>query len=222
MKTIKFLSLIGIAILFNSCVTTIKISSKFYNPTKVGIIVDIDTIRFSKTGNQGFIDMALTPGNKYTEPLKTIDPFVNPTTKIKNELYNLLESKYKKFEFINEDVNIEELNKFEKPANSEGKFYNKDLRGLKAKYNVDEIMFVNVSYGLLVQYYGFMELNRFGYSVINSIIVNLDDNSLLFRDRTYNSQIINGEWKTPPNYDNLKNSIQTAIDNSINTLKTKL
>lgn len=219
---IKFFSLIGIAILISSCVSTIKINSIFYNPTKVGIVVNVDTIRFSKTGNQGLLDMALTPGNKYTVPLKTVDPFVNPTNKIKNEIQNIFGSKNKQLEFINEKVNINELNNFEKPANAKGKYFNKDLRGLKAKYDVEEIMFINVSYGLLVGYYGFIELNRSGYSSINALIVNLNDNLLLFKDNTYNSQMINGDWKTPPNYDNLKNSIQTAIDNSINTLKTKL
>lgn len=221
MKTMKFLVLIGIAFLINSCVATVMMSKNFYSTTKVGIILNVDSISFSKAGGQGLLDMALTPGNKYTEPLKTVEPFVNPTKKVKNEIQKILGSKNKQFEFINEKVNFEELKKFEKPK-SGGNYFKKDLREFKAKYNVDELMIVNARYGILVTYMqGLIESKREGYSNISTSIVNLNDNSVLFQDNTSYVQKINGEWKTPPNYDNLKNSIQTAIDNSITMYKTK-
>lgn len=221
MKTIKFLALIGIAFLINGCVSTVLMNKSFYNPTKVGIILNVDSISFSKAGGQGLLDMALTPGNKYTVPLKTVEPFLNPTEKIQNEIHKILGSKNKQFEFINEKVNFEELKKFEKPK-SGGDYFKKDLRGFKAKYNVDELMIVHAKYGILITYAnGLIEAKREGYSNIYTSIVNLNDNSLLFQDNTNFVQKINGEWKTPPNYDNLKNSIQTAIDNSITMYKTK-
>jgi hypothetical protein len=190
-------------------------NKNFYNSTKVGIILNVDSISFAKAGGQGLLDMALTPGNKYTEPLKTVEPFVKPTEKVKNEIEKILGSKNKQFEFINEKIDFETMKKFEKPS-SGGNYYKRDLRELKAKYNVDELMIVNAKYGILVTYIkGLIEAKREGYSNINTSIVNLNDNSLLFQDNTKSLQKIQGEWKTPPNYDNLKNAIQVAIDASL-------
>jgi hypothetical protein len=59
-----------------------------------------------------------------------------------------------------------------KPNNFENQILNKkyskkDYRNLKTTNNVDEIMFVKVKYGILVSYYGMIELDKQGYKHCN-------------------------------------------------------
>lgn len=220
MKLLKlalgFLFLLSIT----SCVTTLPLNQQFYNSKKVGIILQVDNIGMAKDGGQGLLDMALTPGDRFTEPLKKIEPEFNLDETLKSEISNILNSKKKQFQFISEKIDYQTLNKFEKP-NSEKKFSKKDFRNLKIKNNVDEILFVKVKYGLLVSYYGVIELDKQGYVNIGTEIVDLSDNSLLEQEVFQTVAKMNGNWKKGENFENLKKSIQEAINNSIITLKTK-
>jgi len=82
-------------------------------------------------------------------------------------------------------------------------------------------MFIKVKHGILVSYYGMIELEKEGYIKIETEIVDLTDNSLLQQDNFQTIAKINGNWKEGENYQNLKNAIQEAINNSIITLKSK-
>ena len=203
-----------------SCVSTVALNQQFYNSKKVGVIVQVDSISMAKAGGQGLLDMALTSGNRFTEPLKNIEPKFNVQEKIKNEIAVILKSKNKQFEFLNEKLNYEGLDKFEKP-NSDVKYSKKDFRNLKTTNNVDEILYLNVKYGLLVSYYGMIELDKQGYVLISSELVNLSDNSLLQQETFQAVAKMNGNWKKGDEYENLTNSIQEAIDNAVLSLKTK-
>ena len=95
------------------------------------------------------------------------------------------------------------------------------MRSLKSALNVDEIMYVKVRYGILVSYYGMIELDKQGYVNIGTEIVDLTDNSLLQRENLQTTAKINGNWKEGEDFENLKNAIQNAIDSSITILETK-
>lgn len=220
MKLLKFTFGSLFLLSLTSCITTLPLNQQFYNNKKVGIIVQVDSIGMAKAGGQGLLDMALTPGNRFTEPLKKIEPKFNLSEKIKSELSNILSAKSKQFQFITEKVNYENLNKFEKP-NSDKKYSKKDFRNLKTTNNVDEIMFVKVKYGLLVSYYGIIELGKQGYTNIGTELVDLSDNSLLQQETFQTVADMKGNWKKGDDYGNLTNSIQEAIDTSMITLKTK-
>lgn len=202
-----------------SCVTTLPLNQQFYNSKKVGIILQVDNIGMAKEGGQGLLDMALTPGNRFTEPLKKVEPKFNLNETLKSEISNILNSKKKQFQFISENIDYSTLNKFEKP-NSDKKYSKKDFRNLKTTNNIDEIMFVKVKFGLLVSYYGVIELDKQGYINIGTEVVDLSDNSLLQQDVFQIVAKMNGNWKKGEDFENLKNSIQEAINNSILTLKT--
>jgi hypothetical protein len=214
--TLGFLFIISVT----SCVTTLPLNQQFYNAKKVGIILQVDSIGMAKAGGQGLLDMALTPGNRFTEPLKKVEPKFNLNETLKTEITNILNSKNKQFQFINEKINYETLTKFEKP-NSDKKYSKKDFRNLKSSNNVDEIMYVKVKYGILVSYYGVIELDKQGYVNISTEIVDLNDNSLLQQETFQSVAKMNGNWKKGEDFENLKNSIQDAINSSITTLKTK-
>lgn len=219
----KFLKLtFGILLLlsFTSCVTTLPLNQQFYNTKKVGIILQVDSIGMAKAGGQGLLDMALTPGNRFTAPLKKVEPKFNLKETLKSEISNILTSKNKQFQFIDEAIDYENLKKFNKP-NSDKKYSKKDFRNLQISNNVDEILLVKVKYGILVSYYGVIELEKQGYVNIGSEIIDLSDNSLLQQDNFQTAAKMNGNWKEGENFENLKNSIQDAINFAITTLKTK-
>jgi hypothetical protein len=219
MKLLKLTFGILFLLTVTSCVTTLPLNQQFYNTKKVGVILQVDSIGMAKAGGQGLLDMALTPGNRFTEPLKKVEPKFNLNETLKSEITSILNAKKKQFQFIDQKLDYH-LTKFEKP-NSDKKYSKKDFRNLKNANNVDEIMFVKVKYGILVSYYGVIELDKQGYVNIATEVVDLSDNSLLQQENFQTVAKMNGNWKKGEDFENLKNSIQDAINNSITTLKTK-
>ena len=203
-----------------SCVTTMPLNQQFYNSKKVGVIVQVDSIGMARVGGQGLLDVALTSGNRFSEPLKQIEPKFNVQEKMEAEVAAILKSKNKQFQFITEKVNYTALDKFEKP-NSDKKYSKRDFRKLKATANVDEILYVKVKYGILVSYYGMIELDKQGYTNITNELVDLSDNSLLGLETFQTATKMQGNWKKGDDYANLTNAIQEAIDKSLITFKTK-
>lgn len=220
MKLLKLTFGILFLLSVTSCVTTLPLNQQFYNSKKVGVILQVDSIGMAKAGGQGLLDMALTPGNRFTVPLKKVEPRFNLNETLKLEITNILNAKNKQFQFISEKIDIKSLNKFEKP-NADKKYSKKDFRNLKTTNSVDEIMFVKVKYGILVSYYGMIELDKQGYVNIAMEVVDLSDNSLLQQENFQTVAKVNGNWKKGEDFENLKNSIQDAINSTITTLKTK-
>ncbi|MGY0427222.1 MAG: hypothetical protein ACWIPI_10425 [Polaribacter sp.] len=57
---------------------------------------------------------------------------------------------------------------------------------------------------------------------IDSEIIDLSNNSILFKDFSNSVEKIKGKWKTPPEYENLMNAISGAISKTMNLEKNKL
>lgn len=220
MKLLKLTFTALFLLTVTSCVTTLPLNQQFYNSKKVGVILEVDSIGMAKAGSQGLLDMAFTPGNRFKEPLQNVEPKLNLNETLKTEISNILNSKNKEFQFITDKVDYQNLNKFEKP-NSDKKYSKKDFRNLKNSNKVDEILLLKVKYGILVSYYGVIETGKQGYVNIGTEVVDLRDNSLLQQENIQTVANIKGNWKKGEDFENLKNSIQEAINNSITTLKTK-
>lgn len=220
MKLLKLTFAILFLFAVTSCVTTLPLNQQFYNSKKVGVILEVDSIGMAKAGSQGLLDMAFTPGNRFKEPLQNVEPKLNLNETLKAEITNILDSKNKEFQFITEKIDYQTLNKFEKP-NSDKKYSKKDFRNLKSSNNVDEILFLKVKYGILVSYYGVIETGKQGYVNIGTEVIDLRDNSLLQQENMQTVANIKGNWKKGEDFENLRNSIQEAINNSITTLKRK-
>lgn len=221
MKTLKFTLGFLLLIIVSSCVTTMPINQNFYNQKKVGVVIQIDKITMSKVGSQGLLDMALTSGNRFKEPLEKIESKLNLSESLHAEVASILKNKNKEFIFIDENIEIDKLPKFVKNTNSNQKFAKVDYRKLKSAYNVDEILIIKSRYGLLVSYYGFIELDKQGYVALSTEIVDLNDNSLLQQDQVQKASSIKGKWKEGEEYENLKNAIQDAINQSVEILGSK-
>jgi len=97
MKVLKWTLAIVLVVMVTSCVATLPLNQQFYNTKKVGIIIQLDSIGMAKTGGQGLLDMALTPGNKFTEPLKKVEPQLNLNNKLKSEITSILNEKINNF-----------------------------------------------------------------------------------------------------------------------------
>lgn len=220
MKLLKLTLGFFLLLTVTSCVTTLPLNQQFYNNKKVGIILQVDSIGMAKAGGQGLLDMALTSGNRFREPLKKVETNFFLMDTLKSKIAVILNEKNKQFQFIEQKIDYKNLSKFEKP-NSAKKYSKIDFRTFKTSNNVDEIMFVKVKYGILVNYYGMIELDKQGYVSIETEIVDLSDNSLLEQEIYQTSAKIIGNWKEGEDFENLKNAIQYAINNSIEILKTK-
>lgn len=217
MKLQKLVFGILLLLTATSCVSTLPLNKQFYNTKKVGVIIEIDSISMARVGAQGLLDVAFTPGNRFKAPLKKVESKLKLDETLKTEITNILNSKNKQFDFVIKD-NKKSFKKFEKP-NSAKKYSKLDYRNLKSIYNIDEILHLKVKYGLLVSYYGFIEIGKQGYVNVGTEIIDLNDNSLLQQENMQTVATIKGNWKEGEDHDNLRNSIQEAIHKSISTLK---
>ncbi|TYC08432.1 hypothetical protein ES677_14470 [Bizionia gelidisalsuginis] len=221
-RILKIFGLLIILTAVSSCAVKMPLSSNYYsNQKKVGVIYLIDSIGVYREGAQGLLDMALTAGKRFKEPLSIVDKKINPNNDIKDLYIQIFKTKGKPLKDIDFEYDIEKLTKFEKPSSSKKKFHKYDLRFLKDK-GIDELLIVDVQYGLLVSYYGMIETGKTGNCRIDSEIIDLSDNSIVFKDFSNSVEKINGKWKTPPRYENLKNSISGAIVKTINLERSKL
>lgn len=221
MKTKIFL-IILLALCLTSCgVAKISLASDYFiNDKKLGIIQVKQDIGIFRQG-QGILDRAISSGNKYKEPLETVDKEIKPNEKIVKLYQDIFSSKGKNIVAVNDSIDIQYLEKFKAPKSSKI-YYTYDLRHLKSKHNIDELLLVDIKYGLFISYYGMIELSKKGYCNISSTIINLEDNSILSnKSPSIGLWKLKGEWNTPPNYNNLKESIAISINNAIQTEKVK-
>ncbi len=221
-KMLKVFKVLVIVVFISSCATKIPLTSNYYSNNKtVGVLFLIEDIGVYKAGAQGLLEMALTSGDRFKEALYSVDLKVNPKDDIKNAYRQLLNSKGKSFKELDFNYDTSKLTKFKSQSSSKKKFYKYDLRFLKEQ-GIDELLIVRAKYGILVSYYGFIETGKDGNCRIDSSIINLSDNSIIYSDFSNSTIKIQGKWKTPPKYEALTSSISSAIKNAIYTEKNKL
>ena len=104
MKTLKLILVFLVTISVTSCVTTLPINQQFYGSKKVGVIIQIDSASMAKDGAQGLLDMALTPGNKFKEPLQKLKGTIEIKELITKSITEKLNSKNKQHEFFYEKM----------------------------------------------------------------------------------------------------------------------
>lgn len=218
----KFYLLSLLTLLLISCQVTVPLSADYWTkPSKVGVLVNVNPAAKFREGSQGLLDMALTSGDKYQPVLAHIHKNMNPQQDMISMYSEILKSKGKEVIVIAESFDAKKATKFNKPENAgEKKYYDYDFRELKSKYGIDELLLVDVYYGIMVSYYSMFETGRSAHSAFNTKLINLNDNSLLLSN--YNPQItpIKGKWDVPPVYDNVTNNMKTTLENSYAVEKT--
>lgn len=193
------------------------LSPNFYSSgSKVGLILITNRIRTFRTEQQGFVVGLLTMNQeKYKRPLSTIEPYVNPEDQFKNLYLSLLKSKGKNITLIDTVFDEDQFNKFIKPDNN-NEYFEKDIRSLKDKYQVDEVMIVEVNYGINITSTG-----QGGYCLAECQIINLKDNFVIYKSRSMGSVGLKGKFDTAPDYENWKTSVTSAIKKCIELEKNK-
>lgn len=214
-----------------------KNATYFKSPSKVGILVvahatylltsggvlTTTQTTYQLTSGGGPAGAGISPAkstNKYVEALYILEPQINPSEKIIEVYKDLYTQKGKSVVVIQENLDSLNLQEFVPPKTGK-KYYKKDLRFLKEKFQIDEILIVSVAYGVSVSEAFGVEVNQLGMCSVQTEIINLNDNSFVMRELTGAIEKIQGDWNTPPAYDKLKTSIQTAIEEFIAKEKEK-
>ncbi len=216
-----FLSLAFLLLFFAGCAPVVPMNKQFYNSKKVGVVLEVSNIGMAKSGSQGLLDMALTPGDRFKEPLQKIEKKIHLKDTLQQKIARILGSRNKAFVFLPDGTNYENLPDFSKPK-SKKKFPKKDFRSLKGDNEIDEVLYINVKYGLLVSYYGVIETGKQGYVNLTTQIIDLTDNSFLQAQTNQTVADIKGNWKSGADYENLKNAIQSAVRSSMKALEVNL
>ncbi len=225
------LTIVTLFLFFFSCqtfkTTTLPLSKDFINKKKIGVVIKVDSLTFLTAGSTipfmpvlGNASRLIKTGKKYKIPLKTLESRIKFKEIIQNEIISILKSKNKEFIFIQEtpkdSIKLDSLYFFKKPKSliKDSKQYaERDFTSFKTKYDIDEIFIVNADCGLILNYFGPTESERFGYAHIDTEIIDLNDNSLLQKE---NSEAfispVDFEWEETPDLKSLENPILEAIE----------
>jgi hypothetical protein len=212
-----------------SCVTNVPLHSGFFkSQSRTGFILmcKMESTGSSSSGGGGLagalVSSALQPKTKYDIALQTLQPVLVPNERIKQLYMETFLSKGKILHFIEDPTfNPNDLDYFNGDKDSTKKYFKKEIRFLREKYQIDELLLVFVQYGMYAKYSYGIETARYGKMYIKANIINLSDNSLLYKDGTSVLIPIKGEWRTPPEYENMRNGISKAIEQAIAKEKLK-
>jgi hypothetical protein len=208
-----------------ACGTKLPLTSEYFKTkTKVGVVVSAKIDHNGSHSGGGVIgvvtSMALNTGDKYSQSLTAIEPELDPREKF-NQLYlETLTSKGKDVVTINDAFKGVTFEDFTAPKDDK-KYYKKDLRYIKDKYGIDELLIVSIRYGVYSYYKYGIETRKYGWTSLHSITVNLNDNSIIYKSGMSSNIKIDGKWDIPPAYENLKKMIGQSIDRVINGEREK-
>lgn len=222
MKFLKFFSFILILSTLFNCATKVPLAESFYNDKTVGVYVVSDSINRFKSGSQGLLDMAISSGAKYKEPLQYIGSQIDAKSLFVSAAQSTLSEKSKSYIIIDDKIDFEGFSKFEKPdSKDKTKYSSKNLTALKNKYNVDQLMIVHIKYGLTIGYYSMVETGKGGSAYISVEVIDLNTNELLYKDNITTFENFTGQWKNPPYYPELKENIEKALNIGVDQFNTK-
>jgi hypothetical protein len=196
------------------------VSPAFYNSgSDLGLILVTNDITTRRSGASA-LGAALIDYHKYDAPLEAVDPKLDPEKKLRRMYLSLFEAKGKNIIQVDDQFDGEQFPKFAAPDKNK-EYFEYDIRPLKDKYNVDELMVATIDYGLNQNYSGAFEAGKGGYSHVVSSIINLNDNSIIYKGETWGNGKLKSKWDTPPDYEYLREAIDAAINQAIETEKTK-
>lgn len=205
---------------FSCAVKNYTVSPDFYTSgSDLGLIMVTNDITTRRSGGS-VMGKALIDYHKYDAQLAAVDPKLDPEKKLRRMYLSLFESKGKTISMVDDYFSKEEYPEFAAPDKSR-EYFERNLRPLKEKYNVDELLIVTVDYGLNQNYSGAFEAGKGGYAHVVSSIVNLNDNSIIYKGETWGNGKLKSKWDTPPDYEYLREAIDAAINQAVEIEKTK-
>lgn len=181
--------LIIIALLLNIALLSsykgLRVSNDFYNDKVVGVIINVDSIcvKLEETNKYYNIkDENPKIFNYWLKYLKEYEKEIALKEQIIKKLTKFFDKHNKKYVLLNETVNYTNFPMFKgrikQTAGVKKRACEYDMRSLKTKYNIEEVMVINIEYGINEhQYNSYIGITDM-YNTMASAIIDLNDNSL--------------------------------------------
>ncbi|MBB1140423.1 hypothetical protein [Myroides sp. WP-1] len=191
MNFIKSLPIILILVLFSSCgpkqLTLNKVDYHAHN--NVAVIIHQPTTYVGKGGSQGLLDMAVTPQTKYKEAVQLLSEAYtsNIHNSIKEECQKIYDYTGKKYLILDSIATL--------PTTNIGKKEVIDYQYIKEKYKVDQVQEIWCTYGVMINYYGFIETDKYIFVSIDSVISDIERQQKLQQYNKQNKVKLKGKWQ---------------------------
>lgn len=194
-----------------SCLPKVALTPTYWDKSsKVGILVNATPPAKYKEGSQGLLDMVVTSGDKYQEALNLIGEKIHPKEELIAMYSEILKSKGKEVVIIDEKFDSKTAKKFN-GTKAEGKKYSRyDFSDLKAKYNIDELLFADVNHGFMISYYGMIETGKMAHTFLNTSLIDLSDQSLVMSSLNMKNVTLK-KWKDN-NYESSIQGVRSTLD----------
>ena len=207
----------SLIILIISCAPVrITTNPKLYDTSKkIGIIIVNDGISTFNYIEGKYIDSHGVDTKRFIEPLNVVSKRLNANS-LFLQTYKIIFNKNNiEVKEIEGTLTFEYLDRFKKPKKTDKAYSIYDYQFIKEKFGVDRLIVAEVKYGLLLYKSGLIVVEKRGLCSISAEIIDLSDNSLLYKNESLAKILVEGKWNIPPDYDNLYYPIRKAIENSI-------
>jgi hypothetical protein len=215
----KIILFIFFSLTLLSCNAYMPFDKKFYGNTKTGILILVDSIEFARSGSQGLLDYAVTPGGDYKTVIRNSkDKIFDIKNYIGDSLMEVFNSKQKKYILIKEKFKKNTFTKLQKGLGTG--YYESNISVLKSSLDIDELLIIKLKNGLNVDYYGFIEIGKYTFSDINAKIIRVSDSYIMYENdfKVKNVLKTNLEKKEELNFfiDELEGSTKESISRVLN------
>lgn len=206
MKQFKLFFLLVISAFLYSCgAKQIPLDKQqFHANRKIAVIINKPQLKTMKAGGQGLLDIAVTPQKKYLKALNEIDSIYSPKIHIalNEEIKKIYDYTKKGYVIIDNIASI--------PIVVQNNKNVLDYDFIKKTYDVDEVQEIDLQYGILVTYQGFIEIEKKSFVNVISTIKNINTNFTLQRYDKLTTSKLKGKWKNE-DYEILKESLKESL-----------
>lgn len=203
---IKYLIFLSVIFFLSGCLSNPKSSSKQEQlPITTGILVVSDGISLVRA--QGYWERLVTEVKRFENALQSIEANVDPTAELYKMYQETFEENDRQYVLIEDKFSTDDFPKTFTYNNAYSRY---DVSKVKEKYDIDELLFIKLEYGLLVNYYSVAVIGKKGYCQIYSEIINLKNNKLRHRKLNKQYAALDGKWNEGENYANLEKAVKDA------------
>ena len=219
----KLSLLFSVFVLFINCVPLkVQKSTDLYDSSKkIGVIIVNDGISTFNYIEGRYLDSHDVDTKRFIEPLNVVSKRLNANSLFLQTYKTIFNKNKIEVKEIEGTLTFQYLDRFKKPKKAEKEYSTYDYKFIKEKFDVDRLIVTEVKYGLLLYKSGLIVVEKRGLCSISTEIIDLDDNSLLYKNESLSKILVEGKWKTPPDYDNLYDPIRKALENAILIEKMK-
>jgi len=214
---LRFLTMLAV-VLLAGCATNqppVAMDQNFWNEKNdtIGVAMnETPTPSVRMVGQQGFLDVAFN--NAMAEELKAKVATWDASSMdgLKETVASDLEQQGFSVVTIQKPFNY---NDYEKNRGAEEGYLEIDVTPLKQRYDIDKLIILSSSAGTSRSYYGMIPTSDpVALSSVSTVVVDLDDNRLVYFEPTQVTKPASGDWDEAPDYPNLTNAFYQALDES--------